>query len=356
MLPEDSVAPTVCFRSETLAGFCQQLLTRSAVPAKHAQIVSESLVAANLRGVDSHGIQMLVTYLQQLQAGGINAPATGRVVSENGACLIYDGENGLGQVIADRCVDHALRLVRTSGLALVVANHSNHFGAGAYWGEKIARAGCIGVVMSNACPAVAPWQGRTPIFGTNPLCMAVPGEKWLLDMATTTVALGKLGHAANLNQPQIPATWGFRDESGQITTDTQAAMRGAPSPIGGYKGTGLAMMVEILCAMLSGGSMATELPVFRTGGQPLGISHSFLLIDIERFLPQAGFKDRMDRLARMVKNSEPASGYSEVLVAGEPEWRCEAARQRDGIPVPTKLWARLCSMAADLGVPAPEPV
>lgn len=356
MLPEDSVGQTICFRSEALTDFCRQLLTRSAVPTEHAQLVSDSLVAANLRGVDSHGIQMLVPYLQQLRAGGINAEATGKIVSENGACLIYDGENGLGQVIADRCVDHAIQLVRASGLALVVANHSNHFGAGAYWGEKIGRAGCVGIVMSNACPAVAPWQGRTAVFGTNPLCMAVPGEKWLLDMATTTVALGKLGHAANLNQPEIPAVWGFRDESGRITTDTQAAMRGAPSPIGGYKGSGLAMMVEILCAILSGGPMATELPIFRTGGRPLGISHSFLLIDIARFLPEAEFKDRMERLASLVKASEPAPGYSEVLVAGEPEWRCEAVRRRDGIPVPTRLWARLCAMATELGVPAPEPL
>ena len=350
---------SVTFAAEPLGEFCAALLIALGTPQDHARLVTDSLVAANLRGVDSHGVQLLTTYIQQVRAGGVNVAAAGRVTKEDGVCLHYTGDNGFGQVVADRCTDHSIRLARALGVSVVVANHSNHFGAGAWWGEKLARAGFIGVAMSNACPAVAPWQGQTPILGTNPLCVAVPGlggqGRWLLDMATTTVALGKLTHASNLDQTAIPRAWGFLDSAGQPTTDLAAAQRGAPTPIGGYKGTALAMMIEIFCAGLSGGAMTTELPVYRTGGDPLGISHTFIAIDPKRFLPPGEFEARMDRLVGLVKAAAPAPGFDEVLVAGEPEWRCEKIRQRDGIPVPLKLWEKLAALAAELRVPPPRP-
>lgn len=356
-----SAAPVplvVTFQAEPLRLFVRQLLQAHGAAEPHARVVADSLVAANLRGVDSHGIQMLATYIQQLRAGGINVPAAGRVTREDGVCLTYHGENGLGQVVADCCTDHAIRIARQLGVAVVVANHSNHFGAGSWWGEKLARAGFIGIVMSNACPAVAPWQGKTAILGTNPLCVAVPGHggrgRWLLDMATTTVALGKLTHAAHLNRTVIPREWGFLDAKGEPTTDTAAAQSGAPTPTGGYKGTALAMMVEILCAGLSGGAMTTELPVYRTGGDPLGISHTFIAIDPARFLPAGEFETRMDRLAGLVKAAEPRPGYDEVLLAGEPEWRCEEIRAAAGIPVPVKLWEKLTALASGLNVSVPR--
>lgn len=349
---------TANFPAAPLRVLICQLLQALGTAEAHARVVADSLVAANLRGVDSHGIQMLVTYIQQLRAGGINVPAAGHVAREDGVCLTYDGENGLGQVVAEQCTDHAIRIARQLGVAVVIANHSNHFGAGSWWGEKLARAGFIGIVMSNACPAVAPWQGKTAILGTNPLCVAVPGHggrgRWLLDMATTTVALGKLTHASHLNRTVIPREWGFLDAQGEPTTDTAAAQRGSPTPTGGYKGTALAMMVEILCAGLSGGAMTTELPVYRTGGDPLGISHTFIAIDPVRFLPAGEFETRMDRLAGLVKAAEPKAGYDEVLLAGESEWRCEKIRERTGIPVPIKLWTKLTTLAAELNVTLPR--
>ena len=356
-MTQSSFSRTTMIFAEPLRFFGRDLLVALKTPEPHARVVSDSLVAANLRGVDSHGIQMILTYIQQLRAGGINVSAIGHVVREDGVCLRYEGDNGLGQVVADRCTDHVIRIARTLGVSVVVVSGSNHFGAGSWWGEKIAREGLIAIVMSNACPAVAPWQGRTPILGTNPLCVAVPGtggrSRWLLDMATTTVALGKLTHASHLDRATIPREWGFLDRAGQPTTDTVAAQQGAPTPIGGYKGTALAMMIEILCAGLSGGAMTTELPVYRTGGDPLGISHTFLAIDPARFLSAGEFEMRMDHLAGLVKASDPAPGFDEVLLAGEPEWRAAAERERSGIPVPLKLWEKLTAIAAELGVTPP---
>ncbi|MCF3650452.1 Ldh family oxidoreductase [Synoicihabitans lomoniglobus] len=337
--------------------FGQKLLVKVGVPSRHAAIVVTSLVEANLRGVDSHGMQMLLVYLQQLRAGGINPRASGGVERSDGVCLRYDGGNGLGQVVADRCVELVRQKVTEHGLAMVVARRSNHFGTGAWWAEKLARAGYIGIVMSNACPAVAPWQGLTPTLGTNPLCVAMPGEvtgaRWLLDMATTTVALGKVSDALHRGESSIPASWGFWDEQGRPTTDPHAAQRGSPTPIGGYKGTGLAIMVELLTAGLSGGSMATELPVYRTGGDPLGISHTFIAVDPRRFLGEGEFESRVDRLGAMVKAAAPRPPHEEVLLAGEPEWRCRAERVTAGIPVPAELWRRFQAVANELGVETP---
>ena len=221
----------------------------------------------------------------------------------------------------------------------------------------MARAGCVGITMSSAGVVVPPWQGKSPRIGTNPIAMAVPGSgpgKWLLDMATTPGANGKVANADDYNRPTVPASWRFVDREGRPTTDRREAERGWPEPIGGYKGSGLAMMAEILCAVLSGGPMSIETRIDRKGAVPLRISHMFLAIDPKRFLPPDEFESRLGRLVTMIKSSEPAPGYDEILVAGEPEWREEAVRSRDGIPIPAPLWERLSAIAGQLRVIAPQ--
>ena len=360
LAPAPSIAASgavVRIREKALRDYCRDLLTALRVPDAHARIVGDSLVAANLRGVDSHGIQMIGSYIAHLQAGGVDPAEAGCVASESGGCLTYDGRNGLGQVVAERCTDHVIRLVRGNGLAMVVARNSNHFGAAAYWAQKVGRSGFIGIAMCNAAPAIPPWQGRSPRFGTNPLGVAVPSggrDGWVLDMATSTVALGKLGNAAYHGETTIPASWGFLDANGHPTTDTKAAQQGRQTPIGGYKGSGLAMMVEILTAGLAGGPMASEVPYFGKGAESLRISHAFMAIDPARFMGLNEFETRLDRLNGLVKSSEPAPGFNEVLVAGEPEWLEERKRRKDGIPIPLSLWQKLEGTAKSLKVTPPK--
>jgi LDH2 family malate/lactate/ureidoglycolate dehydrogenase len=344
------------FPSAGLVEFAQSMLVRARVPPDNARLVADSLIAANLRGVDSHGIQMLIPYLDQLAAGTMDPVAEGHVVVETGACQIYDGLNGLGQVVADRCVGQALRLVRGAGLALVAARNSNHFGAAAYWGQKLSAAGCVGLVMTNASPAVPPFQGKAPRIGTNPICMTVPGSDvggWLLDMATTTVALGKIHAASHRGDPSIPAGWAT-DTGGVPTTNTQAALQGLPTPLGGYKGSGLGLLVEILTAGLAGGPMATDVGSLRRGFEPLRVSHSFLAIDAARFCGPAEMQSRLAHLTEMIKSTPPAAGYEEVLVAGEPECRMAVERARTGIPLPEALVDSLGARAAAMGVAPPR--
>jgi LDH2 family malate/lactate/ureidoglycolate dehydrogenase len=340
--------------SEILTRFAYELLIAAKVPRPKAELVAKSLVAANLRGVDSHGLQLLPFYIELILMGNIDISTDGRVVSENGACLVHDGQNGIGQWISQICCDHAIRLARAHGISLVVSRESNHFGAAAFWAQRMSAAGMIGVVMCNASPLVAPWQGKDQRFGTNPICVSVPGpDTWLLDMATTTAALGKILNAQYHGRAAIPEGWAM-DSEGVPTTDTQTALAGLLMPLGGYKGSGLAMLAEILCAVLSGGAMSTELGGIRIQGQPMRTSQLFLAIDVARFMPLDEFGRRMQALVEMVKSSRPAKGFEEVLVAGEPEWRMEERRRRDGIPVSDGAWQNLVQAAEKLGVAVPS--
>ncbi|MEO7143490.1 MAG: Ldh family oxidoreductase [Bryobacteraceae bacterium] len=345
--------PHVVVDPVLLRDFSARMMEAAGASVHAARLVADSLVAANLRGVDSHGVQLLPPYVERLQRGDIDAHATGRVVSENGACLVYDAANAIGQTVSGICCDHAVRLARSHGAGVVVARESNHFGAAAYWAQRISDAGMIGIVLCNASPLVAPWQGKDRRLGTNPICMSAPGDRlWLLDMATTTVALNKVFKAAATGQETIPAGWAM-DANGNPTTGTAAAIAGSPLPLGGYKGSGLAMMVEILCAVLSGGAISTELGGLRLEGRPMRVSQFFLALDVARFMPVAEFTARMEHLRKTVKSSAPAPGYDEVLLAGDPEWRIETERARDGIPIQPAIWKSLSDVAEKLNIPVP---
>jgi LDH2 family malate/lactate/ureidoglycolate dehydrogenase len=234
---------------------------------------------------------------------------------------------------------------------MVVARESNHFGAAAFWGQKIAAAGQIGIIMCDASPIVPPWQAKETRLGTNPICVALPGP-WLLDMATTTVAANRIFKAYINHQPTIPAGWAM-DREGVPTTDTETALNGLIMPLGGYKGTGLAMMVEILCGVLSGGAMSMEIGGIRIKERLVRTNQTFVAIDIAHFMPVAEFTARVESLVHIVKSAKPATGYDEVLVAGDPEWRMEAQRLRDGIPLGKGTWQSLLDVAQKYEVLAP---
>lgn len=341
--------------SDELERFAREVLVAARAPEDVAELTSSALVAANLRGVDSHGIRLLPVYVEQLRSGDMDPHARGRILSENQACLLFDAENGIGQLAAAQCCDHAVRLSRTFGLGFVIARNSNHFGAAAYWGTRMADQGQVGIVLCNASRLVAPWQGREPRMGTNPICIAVPGP-WLLDMSTTAVAANRIWAAVASKADSIPPGWAL-NIGGAPTSNPAEAIAGLLMPLGGqsagHKGSGLAAAVEILCAVLGGGAMAGEVGSMHKRGRPVAVSQSFLAIDIERFMPLAEFKARLERFVADLKSAAPAEGFDEVLTAGEPERRSEQERRRAGIPIPVEVWQALLDLSSQLGLNKP---
>ena len=341
--------------ASVLNEFARNILLASEVPTVKADLVAESLVAANLRGVDSHGVHLLPYYVAQLKAGNIDPYADGHIVSEEGGCLLFDGEHGVGQHVSQVCCSHAVRLGKSHGLAMVISRSSNHFGAAAFWAQRISAGGLIGIVVSNASPSVAPWQGRDGRLGTNPICMSVPSKgrgMWLLDMATTTVAMNKVVKAATNREAEIPRGWAMNAE-GVPTTEPQEALQGFLMPLGGYKGSGLGLMVEILCGVLGGGAVSTQVGGVHVLDRPMNTSQMFLSIDVGRFLSPEEFDSRMEELVENVKSARPAHGYDEIMVAGDPEWRTEARRKQEGIPIDSSVWTKLAAIAEELEVPMP---
>jgi LDH2 family malate/lactate/ureidoglycolate dehydrogenase len=335
-----------------LREIARRILEAAGASERGAALAADAMVAANLRGVDSHGVQLLDSYVKQIETGGIDGRAEGCVVSESGATMVYDGGNAMGHVVSDICCAHASRLARAHGLGMVVARGSNHFGAAAYWAQKLSEEGMIGIVMCNSSPRVPPWQGKEGRFGTNPLCVSLPVEppdSWLLDMATTTVAANKIYNLVAKGGGTIPPGWAM-DSDGVPTTDAQTAMAGLLMPLGGYKGSGLAMMVEMLCAVLGGGAMSTEVGGLYITDRPAGTSQMFLAIEAGRFMPPEQFAARVRQLVAHTKAVAPAQGFDEVLVAGDPEWRSQQTRLAEGIPLAVDIWEKITALAGRLSV------
>jgi LDH2 family malate/lactate/ureidoglycolate dehydrogenase len=342
--------------ADRLRAFSASILQASGVPEEGAKLTADSLIAANLRAVDSHGVQLIPPYVAQIRAGNIDPRTSGTVVSEDQTCMVFDAQNGMGQVTANVCCQHAIRMAKQYGMASVSAREANHFGAAAYWAQILSREGLLGMVFCNATPLVAPWQGREARFGTNPICVSLPtGDEnlWLLDMATTTVAMNRIYKAQASREPHIPSGWALNAD-GEPTTDTAEAVKGSPMPLGGHKGSGLAFLIEILCAVLSGGAMSTQVGGLRVMDRPIRTSQFFLAIDVARFMPIDEFTARMRFLVGLVKASQPAKGYDEVMVAGDPEWRAEADRKVNGIPVSEGIWQSLVELGKELGIPEPQ--
>ena len=350
------MTPSITLSHTELNSFARDILMAVKVSEPKAKLMADCLVAANLRGVDSHGVRLLPLYVKQLQTGNIDPNTDGRIVSESGASLLYDAEHGIGQHVSAICCDHAVRLARANGVGMVVVRNSNHFGAAAFWGRRISATGMIGIVMTNASPSVPPWQGREGRLGTNPLCVSMPGADsgtWLLDMATTGAPLQKIIKTAASGETSIPYGWAM-DSRGVPTTDVKEAVNGFPMPLGGYKGSGLQMMVEILCGVLGGGAMSNDVGGLHIFDRKMNTSHMFLAIDAARFLPGEEFQARMDQLVENAKSAAPADGYSEVLVAGDPERRFEDRRLSEGIPLDAGSWESLAKVASEVNVPLPK--
>ncbi len=340
------------FNPEKLAAFCIDVQEKAGVPREYAEMVTDNLIMANLRGVDTHGVTRLPIYVERVQAGLINGKAAGTIVMENATTAAYDGQNGLGQVVGTKAMQLCLDKAEREGVAIVTANNSNHFGTASYYAMKALDRDMIGMCVTNSPSLMAPWGGKKVFLGTNPIAFAVPaGEEkpFVLDLATSVVARGAVILASKKGDP-IPPTWAMNKE-GEPTTDAKEALSGALLPLGGHKGFGLAMVIEVLSAVLAAGPFGPHVgELYNNPNTPQACSHFFMAFRIDRFRPVADFKAEMDQMIREVRTEPLAKGFSKIMVAGEPEANTEADRKANGVPLSDAVVSDLTKLGDSVGV------
>ena len=338
-----------------LKRFVASSFEKLGVPKEDAEIAANVLVQADLRGVDTHGVIRFspnAWYVKWLTEGSLTARPKLRVVSESATTALIDGDRGMGMVIGHRAMEMAIEKAKSAGVAMVGVRNSRHYGMSAYYGMLALPHDMIGIAMTNASRQVVPTFGREARFGTNPMCFAVPADKelpYVLDMATTTAAAGKLELAARLGK-SIPGGWAL-DENAASTTDPRAAQKarrllplGGTRESGSHKGYGLAILVEILCGVLTG-----TITALNANQDPRG--HFFAAVRVGAFRPAAEFKRDMDRLIIDLKSTPPAEGQERVYVAGEIEFETAQERAEHGIPLHGSVLKGLRQVAEQLGVP-----
>ncbi|MBN1583187.1 MAG: Ldh family oxidoreductase [Anaerolineae bacterium] len=323
------------------------------VPEADARISAEVLINSDLRGIESHGLGRLKYYYDRLVAG-VHLPHTElEIVQESETTALVDGHHGVGHVIAYRCMQMAIDKARRYGMGSVAVRNSTHFGIAGYYPLMAVKEGMIGFTVTNARPSISPTFGTEPMLGTNPIAFAAPTDlpyPFCLDMATAICQRGKVEVAERAQKP-VPTGW-VVDVEGKPMIEASAILKcfdtgtaallplgGAGEEFAGYKGYGLAVMVEILSAAMSGGAFMKDLTGYAPDGsrRPFMLGHFFMAIDIARFVPVEEFRRIAGGIMRALQNSRKAPGEDRIYVAGEKEFEMEKERRRNGIPVNPNL-------------------
>ena len=323
-------------REKNLKSYVAKVLQSVGSSPEDSLFVAEVLVEADLRGVESHGVTRLPGYISMIENDLLNLSPNIKILKDSGATASIDGDMGFGMLTAFKGMSIAIVKARDFGVGAVTASNMAHTGMVGFFTMHAAQKGFIGMAMNNGPTIVPPFGGLTPTYATNPFSVAFPstdGKPIVLDMATSMVAAGKLRLAAKKGET-IPSDWGI-DKDGNETTDPEQVIHGGFLQwAGGYKGFGLATMVEILGGVLSGGLFGLKMPALVNFGQdPLIANGFYLAIDIERFMPLEIFGQKISSLVQDVKSSKKIKGVEQIYMPGEPEFENKAKRLESGIPL-----------------------
>jgi LDH2 family malate/lactate/ureidoglycolate dehydrogenase len=345
-------SPAIIAKPEQLKDFCARVLRKLGVPGAEAEITADSLVVANLRGVDTHGVMRMTYYTAKLRSGVMKPEVDLTPIRETLATALLDGHDGIGQVISYRAMQIAIRKAREAGVAYVSVRNSNHLGACAYYSMMALPHDMIGFVFTNASPRLAPTGGVDRLFGNNPWSIAVPAGRHLpvvLDMANSVVAAGKIRILQKEGKP-VPEGWAL-DAEGVPTTDPEKALKGILLAIGGYKGYGITLMVDLLTGVLADSSYGPRVKGMDAGDEVAHVAHSFMALDLSAFDDVAAFKARMDSYIEEIKGSRKAKGNDTIYLPGELEFLREQERRETGIPLQAKVAEELRAIGKEYGVP-----
>jgi len=346
---------------DALHAFGRAAYERVGVAPADARVVVDVQLDADARGVDTHGFARLPWYVDHLRKGRNNPRPRIAVQRESAVSVLLDADNALGQLACVRLAESVIAKTEASGgLAVGATVNSNDWGCGAYYPLMVAGAGLVCFATTTSVPTLAPYGARTRVFGNNPMVFAVPrreGPPLVLDMALTPVALGKVMRALDEGRA-VPAEWGFLDAEGRPTTDAGAALGGVIPAIGAYKGTGLALMMNVLAGVLPGGVHSGAVGIGRRGQFMMAVSPA-LFGDTE------GFLEAVESMLAQVRAAEPLpaagadarSASAGPYLPGELEDRRAAeTRARGTIAYPSSVARALSDMAESLGIEAPTGV
>ena len=342
----------VTIQSPRLHDFVVAICRAAGSNEREAKLVADQLVLANLSGHDSHGVGMLPTYIEGVHNGGAIVNQKIRIEQDAGALVTVDGGRGLGQVMAYETMELGIERARAHGVCVIGLKNSYHIGRIGHWGEQCARAGFVSIHYANVTDtraAVAPFGGSDARYGTNPYCTAIPtsGEPILLDFATSMIAVGKARVAMNKGEQIAPGI--LMDAKGQPTIEPGVmfnAPTGALHPSGAHKGSGLALVAELLAGSLTGpGTIVgtTE------NGRVINCMMT-ILFDPRKLAGAHNYEAEIDRLLAWVKASPPAAGVDRVRVAGEPERERRVRFGREGIAIDSTTWALLVRTAESVRI------
>jgi len=343
---------------DTLFDFCISLVKRHDVPETEAAILVESLVDANLKGVDTHGVTRLPIYLERVDEGLIDPSAEMSFEKSSSAAGILDANNGFGQVAGHRGMEKALELAKEHGVGAVGIRNSQHFGAAGYYSEMAAKEDFIGLTLTNSEPAMPPWGGYDAFFGTNPIALGVPvgtGDPILIDLSTSIVARGEIIAAAKQGD-SIPEHWAV-DSEGDATTDPEEALDGAVLTMAGPKGSALALIVDVLSGVLTGAGFAGRVgSMYDDFTRTANVGHFVLALNVNAFLEGERFFERIEALRGDIKSMDSRPDVKEVRLPGERRYRTQKEQKQEGIPLEDPVVRQLKDLAAEVETPPPPPI
>ena len=327
------------------------LLRACGMPGEDADIAGSVVTHSDFTGVYSHGISRLTGYLRLFRGGAYNPRPQVKVIKDGPAVLELDCDNALGVVTVNRAFDMLLPKARAQGIAICTGRRSSNIGCASYYGWRAAENDVIALVCCNTYRSMAPFGGAERLIGTNPIVVGVPTDEEypiVMDISTSGVAMGKI-KAYEREGRELPAGWA-NDAHGRPTSDPAKAY--TVLPIGGHKGYGLAVMVDIVSGVLSGAGFGREIgSAMKRESENTGFC--MIMIDPAHFMPIADFKRRADEYARMMKQSRPAEGVKEIFLPGEIEYRLFEKNRSEGIEVSEALQSELLGLAVELSVVPP---
>ncbi len=336
--------------SPRLKTFATEALVKAGVIHEDATIVADTLVEADLRGIDTHGVLRLTAYIRMISEGNMNPRPELRLVRETPTVAVMDADDGIGNLVCIRATEIAIQKAERSGVGMVGVKNSTHCGALAYYPMLALEHDMIGFMTTNAPPYVPAYGGSTRLLGTNPYAAAIPAGDELpvvIDMATTFVAAGKIRLKAKLGE-KIPLGWAL-DRNGEPTEDGREALNdGFLLWMGEHKGYCLAVLANILSGVLTGSAFGPQnFPPSEAkdyGSRLLREGHFITALRIDDFMPADEFKSRMDAMIREAKTCKPAKGFTQVYLPGGPEFEQKERRLRTGIPISQPVWEDLLSL------------